>query len=96
MGNLAVSKVVNALQAAHEVGINFNDSADIYAVMTGVRKRVRSEIHFGEALATEWINRENFFIQSKWGCLQTRIIKSRDTIHPSLISLRPSMVFSAG
>ena len=30
MGNLAVSKVVNALQAAHEVGINFIDSADIY------------------------------------------------------------------
>lgn len=66
MGNLAVSKVVNALQAAHEVGINFIDSADIYGNDPELG-RGSSEIHFGEALAQSGLTRENFFIQSKVG-----------------------------
>lgn len=66
MGNLAVSKVVDALQAAHEVGINFIDSADIYGNDPELG-RGSSEIHFGEALAQSGLTRENFFIQSKVG-----------------------------
>lgn len=66
MGNLAVSKVVAALQTAHEVGINFIDSADIYGNDPQLG-RGSSEIHFGEALAQSGLAREDFFIQSKVG-----------------------------
>ena len=30
MGTLAVPKAIDALEAAHDAGINFIDSADIY------------------------------------------------------------------
>ena len=66
MGNLAVSKVVDALQAAHEAGINFIDSADIYGNDPELG-RGSSEIHFGEALAQSGLTRADFFIQSKVG-----------------------------
>lgn len=66
MGNLAVPKVVNALQAAHEAGINFIDSADIYGNDPHLG-RGSSEIHFGEALARSGLSRTDFFIQSKVG-----------------------------
>ena len=49
MGTLPVPKAVVALQAAHDAGINFIDSADIYGNDPQLG-RGSSEIHFGQAL----------------------------------------------
>jgi len=60
MGTLNVDDAVKALQAAHEAGINYIDSADIYG--DGL-----SEETFGKALKASDFNRDDFYIQSKGG-----------------------------
>ena len=66
MGTLPVPKAVDALEAAHDAGINFIDSADIYGNDPQLG-RGSSEIHFGEALSRSSLTRDDFYIQSKGG-----------------------------
>lgn len=66
MGTLPVPQAVVALQAAHEAGINFIDSADIYGNDPQLG-RGSSEIHFGQAFKQSGLHREDFYIQSKGG-----------------------------
>lgn len=66
MGTLSVPQAVAALQAAHAVGINFIDSADIYGNDPQLG-RGSSEIHFGQAFKRSGLHREDFYIQSKGG-----------------------------
>ncbi|MCH3921920.1 aldo/keto reductase [Limosilactobacillus sp.] len=66
MGTLPVPQAVEALQMAHEVGINFIDSADIYG-NDPVLGRGSSEIHFGQAFKKSGLSRDDFYIQSKGG-----------------------------
>lgn len=66
MGTLTVQQSVDALVAAHDAGINFIDSADIYGADPKLG-RGSSEIHFGQALATSPLSRNDFYIQSKVG-----------------------------
>lgn len=66
MGTLPVSQAVKALQAAHEAGINFIDSADIYGNDPQLG-RGSSEIHFGQAFKQSGLHRDDFYIQSKGG-----------------------------
>lgn len=66
MGTLAVDKCAATLQAAHEAGINFIDSADIYGNDPKLG-RGSSEIHFGQAFKQSGLSRDDFFIQSKGG-----------------------------
>ncbi|MFR0579831.1 aldo/keto reductase family oxidoreductase [Limosilactobacillus mucosae] len=66
MGTLPVEDGTKALLAAHEAGINFIDSADIYGRDPKLG-RGSSEIHFGQALKQSGLKRSDFFIQSKGG-----------------------------
>lgn len=66
MGTLAVPKAVDALVAAHDAGINFIDSADIYGNDPELG-RGSSEIHFGQAFKQSGLSRDDFYIQSKGG-----------------------------
>ncbi|MFR0621244.1 aldo/keto reductase family oxidoreductase [Limosilactobacillus mucosae] len=66
MGTLPVEDCTKALLAAHEAGINFIDSADIYGRDPKLG-RGSSEIHFGQALKQSGLKRSDFFIQSKGG-----------------------------
>lgn len=66
MGTLAVPKAVDALIAAHDAGINFIDSADIYGNDPQLG-RGSSEIHFGQAFTHSGLSRDDFYIQSKGG-----------------------------
>lgn len=66
MGTLPVPKAVVALQAAHDAGINFIDSADIYGNDPQLG-RGSSEIHFGQAFKLSGLHRDDFYIQSKGG-----------------------------
>ena len=60
MGVMSTDDAVKSLQAAHEAGINYIDSADIY--VNGNSERV-----FGEALKASGLSRDDFYIQSKGG-----------------------------
>lgn len=66
MGTLSVNKATDALIAAHDVGINFIDSADIYGNDPQLG-RGSSEIHFGQAFKQSGLSRDDFYIQSKGG-----------------------------
>lgn len=66
MGTLPVPQAVEALQVAHEAGINFIDSADIYGNDPQLG-RGSSEIHFGQAFKQSGLHRDDFYIQSKGG-----------------------------
>lgn len=66
MGTLPVPQAIEALQAAHEAGINFIDSADIYGNDPQLG-RGSSEIHFGQAFKQSGLHRDDFYIQSKGG-----------------------------
>lgn len=66
MGTLPVEDCTKALLAAHEAGINFIDSADIYGRDPKLG-RGSSEIHFSQALKQSGLKRSDFFIQSKGG-----------------------------
>lgn len=71
MGTLAVDDCIKAIQAAHEAGINFFDSADIYGNDPELG-RGSSEIHFGQALKQSGLSREDFYFQSKGGLYSNR------------------------
>lgn len=71
MGTLAVDDCTKAIQAAHEAGINFFDSADIYGNDPELG-RGSSEIHFGQALKQSGLSREDFYFQSKGGLYSNR------------------------
>ncbi|WP_125574449.1 aldo/keto reductase [Levilactobacillus huananensis] len=62
MGVLDQSAAVNALEAAHDAGITYIDSADIYV-------NGKSEEVFGDALKASGLNRDDFYIQSKGGII---------------------------
>lgn len=66
MGTLPVNKATDALIAAHDAGINFIDSADIYGNDPQLG-RGSSEIHFGQAFKQSGLSRDDFYIQSKGG-----------------------------
>ena len=60
MNKLTVEEAVRALETAHETGINYIDSADIYG-------HGKSEEIFGKALQKSSLKRDDFYIQSKTG-----------------------------
>ena len=60
MNKLTVDEAVKALETAHETGINYIDSADVYG-------HGKSEEIFGEALQKLSLKRDDFYIQSKTG-----------------------------
>ena len=60
MNKLTVDEAVKALETAHETGINYIDSADVYG-------HGKSEEIFGEALQKSTLKRDDFYIQSKTG-----------------------------
>ncbi|MBP2058187.1 putative oxidoreductase [Lactobacillus colini] len=62
MGDKSVKQAQAALEAAFDTGINFIDSADIYA-------GGQSELTFGQALKQANISRDKLFIQSKTGII---------------------------
>ena len=63
MNKLSVDEAVKALETAHNTGINFIDSSDIYG-------HGKSEEIFGEALEKSSLNRDDFYIQSKTGIFE--------------------------
>lgn len=63
MNKLSVDEAVKALETAHDTGINFIDSSDIYG-------HGKSEEIFGEALGKSSLNRDDFYIQSKTGIFE--------------------------
>lgn len=63
MSDLTIEEATNVIETAYNNGINFFDSADIYALG-------ESEIVFGKALKNSFINREDIFIQSKGGIVK--------------------------
>lgn len=71
MGTLSVAAAARAITAAHEAGINFFDSADIYGNDPQLG-RGSSEIHFGQALKQSGLSREDFYFQSKAGLFADR------------------------
>ena len=60
MNKLTVDEAVKALETAHEAGINYIDSADIYG-------HGKSEEIFGAAFQKSSLTRDDFYIQSKTG-----------------------------
>ena len=60
MNKLTVEEAVRALETAHETGINYIDSADVYG-------HGKSEEIFGKALQKSSLKRDDFYIQSKTG-----------------------------
>ncbi|MDT7012989.1 aldo/keto reductase [Levilactobacillus namurensis] len=62
MAGLSVDDAAKALEAAHDAGINYIDSADIYG--DGA-----SETKFKDALAASSLSRDDFYIQSKGGII---------------------------
>ncbi len=63
MNKLSVNEAVKALETAHDTGINFIDSSDIYG-------HGKSEEIFGEALEKSSLSRDDFYIQSKTGIFE--------------------------
>lgn len=63
MNKLSVDGAVKALETAHDTGINFIDSSDIYG-------HGKSEEIFGEALEKSSLSRDDFYIQSKTGIFE--------------------------
>lgn len=62
MADLSVADAAKALEAAHDAGITYIDSADIYGDGASEKK-------FKEALAASNLSRDDFYIQSKGGII---------------------------
>lgn len=60
MADISANDATKAIEAAHDSGINFIDSADIYGMG-------KSEKVFSQGLKDSSLNREDFYIQSKGG-----------------------------
>lgn len=72
MNKLSVDEAVKALETAHDTGINFIDSSDIYG-------HGKSEEIFGEALEKSSLSRDDFYIQSKTGIFEDESQKFKTT-----------------
>ncbi|KGG54405.1 aldo/keto reductase family oxidoreductase [Lactobacillus sp. wkB10] len=72
MNKLTVDEAVKALETAHETGINYIDSADIYG-------HGKSEEIFGEALQKSSLKRNDFYIQSKTGIYENPDLNYKTT-----------------
>ena len=72
MNKLTVEEAVRALETAHETGINYIDSADIYG-------HGKSEEIFGEALQKSSLKRDDFYIQSKTGIYENPDLNYKTT-----------------
>lgn len=62
MADLSADQATKAIEAAHDSGINFIDSADIYGMG-------KSEEVFAQGLKNSSLNRDDFYIQSKGGII---------------------------
>ncbi|MDO1604686.1 aldo/keto reductase [Lactobacillus sp. YT155] len=62
MADLSADQATKAIEAAHDNGINFIDSADIYGMG-------KSEEVFAQGLKNSSLNRDDFYIQSKGGII---------------------------
>lgn len=71
MANLTVPQATDVLETAHQVGINFIDSADIYGYTKSHPGRGVSETRFGQALKASSLSQDDFYIQSKVGLFAT-------------------------
>lgn len=72
MNKLTASDAVTVLETAHDCGINYIDSSDIYG-------HGKSEEVFGEALAKSSLTREDFYLQSKTGIFENKELNYRTT-----------------
>jgi predicted oxidoreductase len=72
MNKLTIDSAIKALETAHDVGINYIDSADVYG-------HGKSEEVFGNALKQSALKREDFYIQSKTGIYEDPILAYKTT-----------------
>lgn len=72
MNQLKVADAVTVLETAHDCGINYIDSSDIYG-------HGKSEEIFGEALAQSSLKRDDFYIQSKTGIYENEALDYKTT-----------------
>ena len=72
MNKLNIDSAVKTLETAHDVGINYIDSADVYG-------HGKSETDFGNALKNSSLKREDFYIQSKTGIYEEPTLNYKTT-----------------
>lgn len=72
MNKLTIDSAIKALETAHDVGINYIDSADVYG-------HGKSEEVFGNALKQSALKREDFYIQSKTGIYEDPTLAYKTT-----------------
>ncbi|RMC42540.1 aldo/keto reductase [Lactobacillus sp. ESL0233] len=72
MNKLTIDSAVKTLETAHDVGINYIDSADVYG-------HGKSETVFGNALKNSSLKREDFYIQSKTGIYEEPTLNYKTT-----------------
>lgn len=72
MNKLNIDSAVKTLETAHDVGINYIDSADVYG-------HGKSETVFGNALKNSSLKREDFYIQSKTGIYEEPTLNYKTT-----------------
>ncbi|RMC51601.1 aldo/keto reductase family oxidoreductase [Lactobacillus sp. ESL0228] len=72
MNKLTIDSAVKTLETAHDVGINYIDSADVYG-------HGKSEEVFGDALKKSSLKREDFYIQSKTGIYEDPTLDYKTT-----------------
>ncbi|MCO6528450.1 MAG: aldo/keto reductase [Lactobacillus sp.] len=72
MNKLNIDSAVKTLETAHDVGINYIDSADVYG-------HGKSETVFGNALKNSSLKREDFYIQSKTGIYEDPTLDYKTT-----------------
>lgn len=72
MNKLNIASAVKTLETAHDVGINYIDSADVYG-------HGKSETVFGNALKNSSLKREDFYIQSKTGIYEDPTLNYKTT-----------------
>lgn len=72
MNKLNIASAVKTLETAHDVGINYIDSADVYG-------HGKSETVFGNALKNSSLKREDFYIQSKTGIYEEPTLNYKTT-----------------
>lgn len=72
MNKLTVSAAKQVLETAHDTGINYIDSSDIYG-------HGKSEEIFGAAFAKSSLKRDDFYIQSKTGIYENKNLDYKTT-----------------
>ena len=83
MGTLPVAEAVKTLQAAHEAGINFIDSADIYASMAVIPNLVAAHPKFILARHSSKVGYDEMIstFNPRLGCL----LMKRATLHAMIL-----------